>query len=96
MGGIEALVSIIAGGFGVPLLQLLKRYTGLSGVAMIWAGYIVSFVLAVLVCVIAGKVSFAAVFANPLGLFASSGIVMTTAQLFYRSLKGHLGSEKKK
>lgn len=96
MTGIEALVSVIVGGFAVPLIQLLKRYTGLSGIAMIWASYVVSFVLAILVCVMAGKVSFAEVFANPLGLFASSGIVMTTAQLFFRSIKDHLGSAKKK
>lgn len=84
----QTLALFLAGVVAVPLLQLLKRYTKLSGVPMVWIAFLSSMVIAVVTLVILGKA--AGLFSDPFTFFGSSGIVMTLATLVYRSIKEKL------
>lgn len=87
MDGSAALISILVGLVAVPLLQVFKRYTGLSGPAMRWLAFVISLFLGAIIVVSNGKVSWEELFTNPMLLLGSGGIVMSTATLIYGSIK---------
>ena len=94
MTGVEAMASVLVGVVAVPLLQVIKRYANLEGTPMIIISYAISFLLALIIALVMGGTSLQAIFANPLVVFSSSGVVMSTAQIVFRILKEKLAKKK--
>lgn len=88
MDGVQMLASLVAGVVCVPVLQLIKKWTGLKDVPMAWLSFIFSMIVAIGVCLLTGTVK--AQELTPGLVFQASGVVFTTATLVYRSLKEKL------
>ena len=87
----ESSVLALAGVLGMPIIQLLKNVLGLSGAKMLWASYLVSFVIMVITAIITRSFGdgVSAIFADPDAFLKAGAMVFTATSLFYGSIKEH-------
>jgi len=80
----EQIILWIAGAFGVPLVNALKKAFGLEGKAAVWLTAAISAALALVAVLFSGISSGGEI--NPERLFAAFGQVLTAATLAYKLL----------
>jgi hypothetical protein len=80
----EQIILWMAGAFGVPLVNALKRFFGLEGKAAVWLTAAVSAALALVAVLFAGSGSGGEF--GPEQLFAAFGQVLAAATLAYKLL----------
>ena len=80
----EQIILWMAGAFGVPLVNTLKKFFGLEGKAAVWLTAAVSATLALVAVWFSGTGSGGEF--NPEALFAAFGQVLAAATLAYKLL----------
>ena len=83
----ETLALALAGVVAMPLIQVIKHYTHLSGTPMVIITVFLSAIIATIATLLVGDVTLSELLSNPLLFYGGGGIVMTIATVVYQSLK---------
>jgi len=91
----DVFVNIVIGWILVPLIQAVKRYTGLKDRPMFWAAFIISVIGGIITGFATGQLK-TSMFASPEAFFAEAAkacsIVFASAQVLYQNIKKYLTS----
>lgn len=91
----DIIAQVLAGIVFVPILQVIKRYTNLTGVPMAWASFILCLIAGAFVAFATGKVTWDVAVTNPAAFFAklgeAGGTVFAIATVMYKTIKDRMG-----
>ncbi len=87
----ETLATFIAGILGVPLIQIIKRYTKLTGPPMAFVAFLLAWPIAVVALITLTDLTFGQLFASPENLMLHGSAVAGIAFLTYEVIKDRMG-----
>jgi hypothetical protein len=91
----EVFVNIVVGWILVPIIQVVKKYTGLKDAPMFWMALVISVIGGIITGFATGQLS-TAMFASPEAFLAeatkASSVVFASAQVLYQNIKKYLTS----
>ncbi len=87
----EMMATVLAGILAVPVLQLFKRLTHVSGTSMAFAAYFISWPIAAISLVTMTDLTWSSFFASPETLMLHGSAVAALATLTYRIVAEKMG-----
>jgi hypothetical protein len=91
----DIFVNIVIGWILVPLIQVVKKYTGLKDGPMFWTALVISVLGGIITGFATGQLT-TSMFASPEAFLAeaakASSVVFTSAQILYQNIKKYLTS----
>jgi hypothetical protein len=91
----DIFVNVVVGWILVPIIQVVKKYTGLKDRPMFWTALVISVIGGIVTGFATGQLS-TSMFSSPEAFLAeaakASGVVFASAQVLYQNIKKYLTS----